>query len=137
MKNLLVKSLTGFGLLLLTMNANAQYQPRPLYPDTTQDQREADGQNRLFDRVRTDLGQVHAGTLPMSTDRSRVNLALDQLNECQRAVNSGDYDRRLFDQTISSVQRVIDLNRLTDQSRNYLVDDIRSLSRLQSQLEGY
>jgi hypothetical protein len=64
-------------------------------------------------------------------------MAMEQVNECQQGINSGDYDRRMFDQTVASLQRVADLNRLNDQSRGYIADDIRELTRLQSRLEGY
>ena len=135
MRHLLIKTLAGSGLLFMTLTASAQYPQEPRYP--TQDQREAQDHNRLFDRIRMDLDHAHEGTLPFTTDRNRVNMAQTQINECQREINMGQYDRRVFDQAVSSMQRVVDLNRLSDQSRSYLSDDIRELSRLQSRLEGY
>lgn len=102
-----------------------------------QDRHEAQDQDRLFDRVHNDLDQIHAAALPFSGDRDRVAVAMEQLNECERDINAGEYERRRFDQTVASIQRVIELNHLTDQSRNYLTDDVRDLTRLQTRLERY
>ncbi len=137
MKQLFINTLAGSALLLMGMTASAQYQPRPVSVPAIQGQSEIQDQDRVFDRVRTDLDRIHADALPFSPDRDRVMIAMQQVNRCQRAVAAGDYDRRMFDQTIASVQRVSDLNRLTDESRSYLGDDIRAMSRLQARLEGY
>jgi hypothetical protein len=137
MRQLLIKTLAGSGLLLMGMAANAQYQPHPLTAQETQDQQEAQDQDRVFDRVRTDLDRIHADASPLSADRERVMVAIEQVNQCQRAVAAGEYDRRMFYQTVSSIQRVMDLNRLSDQVRSYLGDDLRAMNRLQRSLEGY
>jgi hypothetical protein len=137
MRQPLINALAGSGLLLMGMSASAQYQPRPLDAQEIQDQREAQDQGRIFDRVRTDLDRIHADASPFSPDRDRVMIAIQQVNQCQRAVAAGEYDRRLFYQTVASIQRVMDLNRLTDQSRSYLGDDLREMNRLQNRLEGY
>jgi hypothetical protein len=137
MRQLLIKTLAGSGLLLMGMTASAQYQPRPLSPQETQDQREAQDPDRIFDRVRTDLGRIRADASPFSADSDRLTVAIQQLNQCQRVVAAGEYDRRMFYQTVASIQRVMDLNRLTDQSRSYLGDDVSAMNRLQARLEGY
>ncbi len=139
MKHLFFKTLAGSGLLFLTMTANAQY-THPLYPDRSQEgqmEREAQDQNRVFDRTRNDLTQVQASTAPFSSDRNRATIAVEQMNECQREIDAGAYDRRTFNETVASIQRVVDLNHLTEQTRGFLADDLRQLSNLQSRLEGY
>jgi hypothetical protein len=137
MRRLLIHTLAGAGLLLTAVTASAQYPQEPPSRSRIPDEREDQDHNRLFDRVRTDLDHAHEGTLPVSADRSRVGIAQEQIDRCQRAINNGDYDKRMFDDTVASVQRVIDLNRLSDQNRGYLSDDIRELVRLQSRLDGY
>jgi len=137
MKHLFIKALAGSALLLMGMTASAHYRPRAIDAQDIQDQREIREQDRTFERVRTDLDRIHSEALPFSTDRDRVTVAMQLLNQCQRAVNAGDYDRRTFDQTVASIQRVIELNRLSDDSRSYLGDDVRAMSRLQARLEGY
>ena len=137
MKNLLIRAAACSGLFILTMTANAQYQPREdQYRYQTQGEREARNIDHLFDRLRVDLDRVHAGTLPFTGDRSRVVMAREKVNDCQRMVNSGDYDRSTFNQTVSAIQRVVDLNRLSDQNRNDLVADISELRNLQLRLES-
>jgi len=112
-----------------------QYRPRPDSSYQVQDQREAQDHGRLFDRVRADLDRAHGGTLPSTADRSRVNIAQDAISRCQRSVAVGEYDQRQFEDSITAIQRVTDLNRLSDQSRNNLLDDMHDLRRLQESLD--
>jgi hypothetical protein len=60
----------------------------------------------MIDRIRGDLDRAHAGTVPFTADRNRVARARDQVSDSQRSLASGDYDRRQFDDTIASIQRV-------------------------------
>jgi len=137
MKNLLIKSLAGSGLLLMTLTASAQYQPRWDYRyQTMQDRREGRSYDELFDRVRDDLDRARSSTLPFTGDRNRVMRAEEQVNECQQSLKSDDFDRRTFGDTISSIQRIVDLNRLSDQNRDYLMHDINALRGLESRLES-
>ena len=126
MKQIWIKSLAGSGLLLLTLTASGQYRQNPQYPDRyqVQNEREAREHDRLFNRLRDDLDRAHASALPFSADRDRVIMARDRVDACQRAVAVGDYDRRMFDDTIIAIQRVVELNRLSDETHNYLVDDL-------------
>jgi hypothetical protein len=139
MKNLLIKALASSGLLLLTMTASGQPYPRPQYPDRSQvqDGREARDNDRLFDRIRGDLDRAHDWTLPFTADRDRVVMARERADACRRAISAGAYDRRMLDDTVAAIRRVIDLNRLSDQSRDYLITDLEQLRSLQARLEGY
>jgi hypothetical protein len=138
MKHLLIKTLAGSGLFLMSLTASAQYQPQyPPPPDPryqVQDQREVQAQGRLFDRIRGDLDRARAGTIPFTADRNRVSMAQDMVNDCQRALANGEYDRRQFDDTVASIQRVADMDRLTDTTRSYLLDDARQLRDLEYRL---
>jgi hypothetical protein len=135
MKHLLIKTLAGSGLLLMTLTASGQYYPR-IDREQIQDEREAREHSRVFDRVRGDLDHAQAGALPFTTDRTRVMRAREEVNELQRMLSAGDYDRRQFDEAIVAVQRVAQLNRLSDNSRDMLLDDVRDLRRVQSRFEG-
>lgn len=139
MKHLLMKTIAGSGFLLMSLTASAQYLPRQDYPDHYQAQVDRDGaqrQNQVLDRIRTDLDRVRDDTLPFTPARDRVIRAQERVNACQRSLNTGTYDRRTFDDTISALQTVVDANHLTDQGQQYLRDDIRDLSRLEAELEG-
>jgi hypothetical protein len=135
MKHLLIKTLAGSGLLLMTLTASGQYYPRP-DREQTQDEREAREPSRVFDRVRGDLDRAQGGALPFTADRTRVTIAREEVSECQRILRAGEYDRRQFDEAIVAVQRVAELNRLSDNNRDNLLDDIRDLRRVQSRFES-
>ena len=133
MRHLLIKAIAGAGLLALgTTTASAQYQPRPDYR-YRMDERGM----RVFDRSRADLERVQANTLPFTGDRSRVTMALNELSECQRAVANDSFSRREFNEAIGAMQRVVELNRISDRSRDFLTNDMSDLRRLQERLEGY
>ena len=134
MRHLLIKTLAGSGLLLLTLTASGQNPPRNEY-GYQMDQREARDYDRFFERVRGDLDRASAAALPFTDERDRVTRAREEVSECQRALMAGDYDRRTFDEAIFAIQRVVDLNRLSDRNRDYLLDDVRELRHLRSRLE--
>jgi hypothetical protein len=136
MKHLLMKTIAGSGLLLFALTGYAQ-PPRQDYPDRYQDRdRRGDpGHDRTFDRIRGDLERVLAETQPFTTDHDRLVEARLRLNECQRMVNDRNYDRRTFDFTVASVQRVVELNRLSERNHDYLTDDIQALRAIQAEVE--
>ena len=137
MRHLLIKSLSGAGLFLMSLTASGQSYPRPDYRYTTpRDEREMREHNRLFERAQVDLDRASTNSPRFSVDRARVARAREEVSECQRLVASGEYDRHQFDEAIVAVQRVADLNRLSDRNRDYLRDDVRELRELQLQLEG-
>lgn len=134
MRHTLIPTIAAAALMLGGMTASAQYRPRLDSSYQVQDERAAQDHDRLLDRVRADLDRAHAGTLPLTAGRSRVNIAQDAINRCQRSVAVGDYDRRQFEDSITAIQRVAD-NRLSDRSRNNLLDDMHELRRLQESLD--
>jgi hypothetical protein len=137
MRHSLIKTIAASGLLLSGSIAAAQYQPRAPYSfSQVQDEREVLHHDQVFDRVQGDLARAHSGALPFTADRDRVARAQDEVNHCQRAVATGDFDRRDFDQAIGAIQRVTDLNRLSDRTRDFLLADVRELRDLQDHLAG-
>jgi hypothetical protein len=135
MKHLWIKTLAGSGLLLMTLTANAQYQPRHEY-QYAQDERATRENHRALDRTRDDLDNATAVALPFTGDRNRAVRAREEINECRELLASGDYDRRQFDDAIAAVQRVADMNRLSDRTRDNLLDDVHELRQLQARVEG-
>lgn len=125
--------------MLMALTANAQYPDRPQYPDQQRDYRYSHDRDhdRLFDRLRSDLDRASAGTLPFTGDKNRVNMARERVNDCQRMLASGNFDRRMFENTVASLRRVIDMNRLSDENRNLLRDDIGDLHRVAERMGGY
>jgi hypothetical protein len=129
-KNLLIKTLAGSGLMLLTLTANAQYQPGPI-----QEQREA-RHDRIFDQARSDLYRAQAFAEPYYSDRDRLAAARERVNECEQAVATGQEDTRTFGEAIAGIQQVVDRNRLPDTNRDLLVEDMTALRDLQARLLG-
>ncbi|HTT64363.1 MAG TPA: hypothetical protein VMG35_21075 [Bryobacteraceae bacterium] len=72
--------------------------------------------------------------MPLTPDRHRLAVAREELNECQHAVATGEYDTQTFNEAIATIQRVIDLNRLSGRNRSFLVDDVTALRDLQMRL---
>lgn len=133
MRHLLIKTMAVTGLLLsgLAMSASGQYPPPG--EDRYQERREGRDFDRFFDRIRVDLDRASAFSLPFTGERSRIARAREEVNECQRAAMAGD--RRPFDEAIGAIQRVVDLNRLSDRSRDNLIDDVQELREMESRLQ--
>lgn len=53
----------------------------------------------------------------------------------QRSLAAGDYESRYCDDAIECTQQGADLNRVSDRTRDYLLDDSHDLRRLQDRLE--
>jgi hypothetical protein len=136
MRHFLLSTMVSCGLVLLPLAAAvAQDQPRQDRYAQVQDERQAMSHDRVFDRVRTDLDRADGMAIPFSGARDRVAMARRQVDECQHMLADGHYDREMFNATVSSVQRVADIDRLSDRTRTYLTDDIHQLRDLQSRLE--
>jgi hypothetical protein len=130
-------ALAGSGLLLMSMTASAQYGAFSAYnPQQEQNERNTVSNDHIFDLLRSDLNLASSTAQPFAGDRSRVDLALDAVNNCQYAVRTGAYDKLTFGETIATIQRVVDLNRLTDQNRSYLASDMNQLREFETQLLG-
>jgi hypothetical protein len=123
--------LTGMGL-----TANAQYQPRngPRYYDRDYDR---SGEHpRLLDRVRGDLDRAESSTLPFTGDRNRIARARTELNEFQRSMDAGYYNRRELNDSILAVQRVLDNSfTLSDYDRNLLIEDVSRMQDYRARLD--
>lgn len=132
MKNLLVRTLVGSSLLLGGLTANAQYE-RPR--DYGYQDREYRGHTQLLGRVQADLDRVEAGTLPFTGDRSRIIAVRQQVNAFQRRLADGEYDRRELDNAITGIERVVDMNRMSDSRRDDLVSDLARLRELRERLD--
>ena len=121
MRNFLLKTVGGLGLLLLSnITAAAQYPARYEY---RHEERARRG-NILLDRLRADLDRADSS---LSGDHWRVARAREALDQFQAQWNSGNYDRVQLNRVIASAQRVADRNDLPGASRRLLFDDIRQM----------
>ena len=135
MRNLLLRSIAGTGLLLFGLTATAQYPPRRVY--TYQDQDDTNYRGRMLDRMRGDLNRVQADTFPFSADRYRLNRAREEVSEFQSQWAAGNFNVRELDEAIGALQRVVDMNNLSYRDRDLLVADLNRLRDIRESVEGY
>jgi hypothetical protein len=135
MRCFLSKALIGSGLLLFGLVAQAQYGPRYGGDYPNYGQREAREHGWIFDRVRGDLDRAEASTLPFSGDRNRIERARVELNELQSSWNAGENNWREFNEAVTALQRVMDVNRMSDRTRDFLAGDLNRLRDMRSRLD--
>lgn len=126
MRHLLLLFLAG-GILSFT--ASAQYNPRndrygdPRYGNQRYADRGDYGRGGdILGQVRADLNRAESASYPNGGDRHRFNKVREELNEFQRSGRKGE-----LDDAISSLQRVVNKNRLDDQARDVLNQDLYQL----------
>jgi hypothetical protein len=123
MRDFLIRSLLGSGLLLFGLTANAQ------------DYR---GGREPLDRVRADLDRAAADVGYLSRgEMSRFNHARQEIAEFQNKWNRGFFDRHELDDVIGSLQHVVNSNRLRYQDRDILSDDLARLRDIRARGGAY
>ena len=138
MRNLLIKSLVGSGLLLggFTLGAQ-QYNPQQYPPQgdyQRYDRSHGAYRNELLSRVKSDLNWAQSRA--NGDDRWRITRAIDMLNNFQSRMNSGTIDRVQLDRTIDHVQRVLSDNRLPSRVQQNLSNDVNRLRDLSYRLSS-
>jgi len=144
MQGLIVKTLVGSGLLALGLTASAQYRGDYGYrgdaPYNNNGYERYDyryGREPL-DRVRADLDRAAAGMGYLSRgELGRFNHARDEIREFQEKWNRGRFDRGELNDVISSLQRVVDSNRLRYEDRDILYNDLARLREIRDRSNGY
>jgi len=129
-RNLLIHSLAGAALLVFSLAATAQDQPRD--EDSYHHDRDAyfhqeNWHGRLFDRVREDVQHVQSTTWPGGGDQYRLDKTMDQLNDLQSKLANRVYDESELDRVIDTLGRVASYNRMSPRERDILNDDIARL----------
>jgi hypothetical protein len=143
MRHLFVKGIVTSGLLLLGMTAYAQDRDRDRDDRRDEDRyhREDRGeqwwQGRMFDRVRTDIEHIQAGTFPFSSDEYRLTRVKQELNELQAKMAEHRYDQPELDDVISALQRVVSDNHMQGRDRDMLADDLNRLRSFREHHDGY
>ena len=142
MRHLPAKALALPGLLLLLLGSPAktqQYPPRGgyQYQDRGHDRDWDRDSDRLIDRLRNDLDHARSNALPFTGDWRRIAAARSDVNQLERDMTYGRYDRREFDQAIGDVQRVIDANRLHERDRDVLAADLHRIRELRERHDSF
>jgi hypothetical protein len=145
MKNIIMKSLAGAGLLVFSLTASAQDRDRDRDRDRDNDSYHHDRDDafrgewrgHLFERVRADLDHVQTVTFPFSRDEYRLTRTKQELNELQDKLANRQYDERELDEVISALSRVVSDNRLSPRDRDILSDDLNRLREYREHHEGW
>src|SRR6476619_6542946 len=107
---LLAAALGTFGLV-----AQAQYGPGGMY-----EPRSVSG---VIDRVHADLNRSYEGWRFSKSDRKRLDHAEHNLRDFANKWYRGRFDKGELDEAISSIQHVVDNNRMPDRDRRALFED--------------
>ena len=84
----------------------------------------------LIDRVHEDLNRGYAVWHLRDSDRDRLTHAEHQLRDFARDWNHGKFDKGDLDESIASIQHVLDNNHLNGRERDALWSDVENLRRM-------
>jgi hypothetical protein len=91
----------------------------------------------FFQRIREDLDHATSGAFPFTGDRARLQRTQKNLDELQQKLARGYYDERELDQTMASLQAVLEGNRLAPRDRAMLTDDLSRMRDFRVRHEQY
>jgi hypothetical protein len=109
-------------LLMLCPSARAQFEERPHY--------DPHSVSVLVDRVHSDLNHAYGVWHFSDDDRDRLNHAEKELREFAQKWDGGKFDKDGLDDAISSIQHVLDNNRMPRADRDALSGDVSQLRRM-------
>ncbi len=84
----------------------------------------------LVDRVHTDLDHAYRVRHFSNDDRDRLNHAEKELREFAHKWDHGKFDKGQLDDAVSSIQHVLDNNKLPQPERDSLSDDVSQLRKM-------
>src|SRR5579862_5202100 len=122
MKSLLRTTLIAGVLIACSSLVQAQFNGGPRY----------DSQSvfTLVDRVHTDLDHAYRVRHFSNDDRDRLNHAEKELRDFAQKWDHGKFDKGQLDDAISSIQHVLDNNKLPQPERDALSDDVSQLRKM-------
>src|ERR1051325_4837706 len=109
-------------LCVLGTYAQDQFGPEPKYDPSSV--------TALVDRVHTDLDHAYTRFHFSSSDRDRLNNAEKELRDFAKKWENGKFDKGQLDGAISSIQHVLDENKLREEDRDALSQDLTQLRRM-------
>jgi hypothetical protein len=125
---LTVASILG-ALMAFSPAAHAQFDEGPPY----------DGRSvtALVDRVHTDLDHAYRTRHFSHDDRERLNHAEKELREFSQTWDKGKFDVGRLDDAIGSIQHVLDKNKLPENDRTAISDDVTQLHRMRDAYKNH
>ncbi len=118
----LIAALAASIFLMLPPLARAQFEGGPRY--------DARAVSALVDRVHSDLDHAYGVFHFSNDDRERLNHAEKQLREFARKWDGHKFDKGALDESISSIQHVLDNNKLPQRDRDAISDDVAQLRNM-------
>jgi hypothetical protein len=115
-------TITASILLVCASLAHAQFDGGPRY--------DAHSVSVLADRVHSDLDHAYSAWRFSKDDRDRLNHAEKELREFVQKWEDHKFDKGPLDDAIGTIQGVLDHNRLRQQDRAAISDDITQLRRM-------
>src|ERR1700730_7372340 len=122
MNRLFVVTAIALIALVLTPLSYGQFGPENRYSPTEV--------SALVERVHQDLNHAYGVFHFSDSDRDRLNNTEKQLREFSEKWSKGKFDKGELDDVISSIQHVLDENKMPTESRDALSDDVARLRRL-------
>lgn len=102
--------------------SRAQFGPRAKYQPSEV--------TALVDRVHTDLNHAYSVFHFSGDDRERLNKAEKESREFARKWAKGKFDKDQLDDAISSIQHVLDNNKLPEDARDSISKDVAQLRNM-------
>lgn len=121
MKRFMLPSIVA-GILSLAPMVHAQFGPENRYQPSEV--------SALIDRVHEDLNHAYGVWHFSDSDRDRLNNAEKQLREFAEKWSKAKFDKGELDSAIGAIQHVLDNNRMPQEQRDALSDDIARLRRM-------
>lgn len=121
MKHLMLPAIVA-GILSLAPLVHAQFGPENRYQPSEV--------SALIDRVHEDLNHAYGVWHFSDSDRNRLNNAEKQLREFADKWSKAKFDKGELDSAIGAIQHVLDNNRMPQEQRDALSDDIARLRRM-------
>lgn len=124
MKRLMIGVLVAGGLSVAALApvARAQFGPENRYAPSAV--------TALIDRVHEDLNHAYGVWHFSDSDRGRLNNAEKQLREFADKWSKAKFDKGELDDAIQAIQHVLDNNRLPQESRDAISNDLMQLRRM-------
>ncbi len=95
------------------------------------------GRAMFFQRVREDLDHATSGAFPFTGDRARLDRTKFELNELQQKLAPGVFDESELDEATTSLQAVVEGNRLAPSDRAMLTDDLNRMRDFRTRHDDY
>ena len=109
-------------VLAASLPLAAQFPSEPRY--------DANSVSTLVDRVHTDLNHAYGQWHFSNGDRDRLNHSEKELREFAQKWEHGKFDKGQLDDSIASIQHVLDNNKMPPQERDAIFDDLTQLRHM-------